>query len=417
LQDVTGTLISFLDQYTKIKKSILFVIAAEFFLQLINASFLSILPLYMRVENYSDGEIAGYTKFRYVGLLALSLLVGLYIRGRKLKHLFYMACTGVPAFGILILYSVHTHESWLNYTAQILWGASFTFMQIPVLPFILRNARHEQQTAAISLSYATWSLAGIISSCLISLLNAIDPEFFSEQTLLVGFCMMGFAGLFFISRMNMDEHIPSSKVHSRSFNEFDWGIIARALIPTLIMAVGAGFTIPFISLFFANVHGLSTAQFAGINLVASFLVALASMLVPNVKKGIGYSIAIPTTQSFAIIALILMATTEFYNTLAIAVFIAIGCFLLRQPLMNLAGPMTTEVVMGYSGKKNHEMVSGLTAAIWSGSWFFSGMIFGNMRNADISYVYIFLITAALYTVGVVWYYFLVKEYDKKMKEK
>ena len=190
-----------------------------------------------------------------------------------------------------------------------------------------------------------------------------------------------------------------------------------ALIPTLFLAVGAGFTIPFISLFFESVHRLTTAQFAFWNFIASILVAAGAMSVPTIKREIGYQLAIPATQAFAIIALVLMATTQFYNHLSISLGIAIGCFLLRQPLMNLAGPMTTEVVMGYVGKRNQEMVSALTASIWSGSWFFSSKLFGVMRNQNIDYANIFLITAVLYTVAVIWYYFLVKEYQKKIEDK
>jgi hypothetical protein len=69
--------------------------------------------------------------------------------------------------------------------------------------------------------------------------------------------------------------------------------------------------------------------------------------------------------------------------------------------------------MGYVGKRNQEMVSALTASIWSGAWYFSGKLFGNLRDMNIQYVYIFMITAALYSVGVVWYYFLVREYEKR----
>jgi hypothetical protein len=139
------------------------------------------------------------------------------------------------------------------------------------------------------------------------------------------------------------------------------------------------------------------------------------MLVPFIKKSIGYKIAIPATQSFAVLALVLLATTQFYAQLSIALYIAILCFMLRQPLMNMAGPMTSELVMKYTGKRNQEMVSALTAAIWSGSWFISSLIFKLLRSSSWSYVYIFLITAFLYGIGVVWYYYLILDYNKRQK--
>src|SRR5687767_5089360 len=144
---------SFLKEYLRLDRAILFVIIAEFFLQLINSSFLSMLPLYMKKEGYTDGEIADYTSYRYVGVVVLALLIGLLIKGRKVKPLFYVSCISVPLFALLILYAVHAHNSALNYFAQICWGSSFTFIQIPVIPFILRNCPPEEHTGAISLSY------------------------------------------------------------------------------------------------------------------------------------------------------------------------------------------------------------------------------------------------------------------------
>jgi predicted MFS family arabinose efflux permease len=205
------------------------------------------------------------------------------------------------------------------------------------------------------------------------------------------------------------------EARKKKWSDYDWNIIIRGLIPTLIIAVGAGLTIPFIGIFFFNVHHVSTGSFSLLNGIASILVAISAMLVPFIKKSIGYKIAIPATQSFAVLALVLLATTQFYAQLSIALYIAILCFMLRQPLMNMAGPMTSELVMKYTGKRNQEMVSALTAAIWSGSWFISSLIFKLLRSSSWSYVYIFLITAFLYGIGVVWYYYLILDYNKRQK--
>ncbi len=401
--------------YGKLQRSILFLIAAEFCLQLVNSSFLSNLPLYMRNEGYTDGMVADSIKYRYLGVLITAIFVGLVIRRRKLMRLFYLSCICVPCFALGILYTIQLHNVPVNHVMQFLWGASFTFMQIPILPFILRNSAIEDHTASISLSYATWSLATIFCSILISVLNAANPLVFDERTLLYGIVILSFLGVICLTQVRIQEEIPLEKIKFKGSAKADWTIITKALIPTLILAVGAGFTIPFISLFFTNVHHMSTAGFNAVNIVAALLVAIGALYVPNIKRAIGYKLAIPTTQSFAILALILMATTQFYSQLGIAVYIAIGCYLLRQPLMNMAGPMTSDVVMNYVGKRNQELVSALTAAIWSGSWFFGGLLFGILRNRGVNYVNIFLITAGLYLIGVIWYYFLVLDYERRLK--
>lgn len=401
--------------YGKIEKAVLNVIIAEFFIQLINVAFLSIQLIYMQKCGYSDYESAGYISFRFLGVLLLAVPMGMYLKGRNIKPLFIISCFVVPTASVLIIIATMYHwDQWL-YFYQLLWGMGFTFIQIPVMPYILRNCIASNQTGAISLSYSTYSFGGIASGIIIWGLYYVNPVLFDERNILLFLALSGFLSLYFLYKIKIKEYLPAFEGSRVDIRKLDWFIIIKALTPTLIIAVGAGLTIPFISIFFFNVHHLGTDQFSLLNSIASVLVAFTAMLVPYVKKSIGYKLAIPATQSFAVLALILLATTQFYAQLTIALYLAMLCFLLRQPLMNMAGPMTSELVMNYVGKKNQEMVSALTAAIWSGSWFISSVIFKILRQSGIAYVYIFLITAALYALGVIWYYTLILDYSRREK--
>ena len=111
----------------------------------------------------------------------------------------------------------------------------------------------------------------------------------------------------------------------------------------------------------------------------------------------------------AVIALVALATTEFFVDYWWALPLAIMCYWIRTPLMNMAGPMTSELTLNYVGTENQEMLSAIMTAIWSGSWFFSSQIFRFLISKGLPYVYIFYITAALYAFGVVMYYFLIRD--------
>ncbi len=399
--------------YLKLPKPILNLIASEFFLQLINTSFLSIQIIFMQNSGYSDYESAGFIAFRFLGVILLAVPFGYYIKGKKLKPFFYAGALGGPVFALLIIIATKLHSNNLLYTAQLMWGISFVFNQIPVIPYILRNSSKEQQTEGISLSYSTYSFAGILGGLMIFILNKINPQLFNEGNILLIIVLICFVNIYFIFKMPSTEVTEEINSPQLEFKNYDWPLISKALIPTLIIAVGAGLTIPFVGIFFYNVHKLTTDRFGILSAFASVLVAIGALYVPLIKKHIGFKIAIPTTQTIAVIALALLATTQFYAHLTIALAIAAICFLVRQPLMNMAGPMTTELVMDYVGKKNQEMVSALTSAIWSGSWFISGLIFKYLRQSGIDYVYVFLITVILYGLGVVWYYYLILDYHKK----
>ena len=408
----------FIKEYRRLTPAITNVIVAEFFIQLVNATFMLILPLYMDRKGYSAEEIALFITFRFLGVFLLALPIGNIIKGRVMKPFFYMSSLLVPLFGLCIVLCIYLKLTLLIYISLLLWGASFTFMQIPITPYILRNEIKENHTAGIALSYSTWSFAGIVSGVIIAFLDRINPFYFDEEKILILFSILGFGGLYFMSKVNLVEEIDdakTSKIKTKIYKN-DWFLIFKGLVPTLIIATGAGLTIPFISLFFDKVHHMGKGDFSFVSAIAAVLVVWGALMVPRIKHNIGYKIAIPTTQALAVISLVALATTQLYNQNSIAVYIAVICYLLRQPLMNMAGPMTSELVMNYVGEKNREITSALTAAIWSGSWVISGYMVKIMFSKNYPYVNIFLITAALYAFGVIMYYFLIVDYGKREKQ-
>ncbi len=411
-------LFSFIGDYKNLEKPVLNVIISEFFIQLVNATFMNILPLYMTRKGYSDEEIALFITFRFLGVFILALPLGNLIKSKKLMPLFYLSNICVPLFGIAIVLSIAFQLKYLTLISLLLWGASFTFMQIPISPFILRNAKKENHTAGISLSYSTWSFAGILSGIVIAVLDSINPYVFNEQFILLLFSGLGLFGLLFLFKIKNFKEIvvEHQKVKTKSTEKTDWKLIFKALIPTLIIATGAGLTIPFISLFFDKVHHLDKGGFSILSSVAAVLVAYSAMMVPKIKQTVGYKIAIPTTQSLAVISLVALATTQFYSQYSIAIIIAAVCYLLRQPLMNVAGPMTTELILNYVGQKNREITSALTAAIWSGSWVISGFMVKILFAHHFQFANIFLITSLLYAFGVIMYYLLILDYNKREKQ-
>ena len=166
-------LLAFIYDYKKIEPAVKNSIASEFFIQMVNATFMTVLPLYMEQEGFSKAEIGLFITFRFLGVFALAIPLGRYIKGRNVIRLFYISNICVPLFGLAVVITIYLKFKLLVMFFLLLWGASFTFIQIPILPFILRNSDKKNQTAAISLSYSTWSFGGIISGSIIAILGHI----------------------------------------------------------------------------------------------------------------------------------------------------------------------------------------------------------------------------------------------------
>ena len=394
--------------YKEIESNTLNVIKAQFFLQLVASSFFLILNIYLANNSFSDGEIANLISYRFLAVMVLAFPLGFFIRNRILKPLFMIGSFGVPLVALLLVFLIKNSTTDYLYLIFILWGIFYTFFQVGTLPYIMRNTNKSIQVYAISLSFSTHSLATIFSGLCIFILGSLFSV--EEGNILILLSLIGFIGLYFVFQIRSDFDIVSKKSNT---NRLEWSIILKAIIPTFIIAIGAGLTIPFINLFFYHNFSLDAPAFAFVGTLSSILVVVSSLYVPNIKKKYGAKKSIINTQLIAVIALILLATTEFFNQYTFVLYFAIFFYLIRTPLMNMAAPLTSEFTMNYVGKNNQEMLSAITSAIWSGSWYFSSQIFRLLIENNFKYYQIFYLTAGLYTLGIISYYVLIISSEKK----
>ncbi len=394
----------------QLEEHVLLMIKAEFFVQLIGAAFFLILNIYLAKQGFSDPEIANFISYRFLAVMLLAFPLGFYIKGKPLKPFFILGSLGVPTVAIALVLVIQYGLYQYLPILFILWGVAFTLFQVSSLPYVMRNTSVENQSHAISLNYATHSFGTILSGIIIFGFGQFMREM-DEGIILLFIAVLGFFGVYYLLQMKVDIVVPVKK--GLQWKSYDWGLLVKAIIPTLIIAVGAGLTIPFINLFFFHNFQIDSKGFAVIGGIASILVASLALLVPNVKNKLGFKKGITYTQTTAVIALVALATTEFFAHYWWALPVAVMCYWVRTPLMNMAAPMTSELTMNYVGKKNQEMLSAIMAAIWSGSWFFSSQIFRYLKAEGLPYAYIFYITAVLYGFGVFMYYLLVLDYERR----
>ncbi len=402
--------------YRKVEKPILQLIGAQFCFQAINTSFFLLLNFVMARHNYTDPAIAEVWSFRFLAVFWLAFPLGLFIKGRRLLPFLLVAAVGLPLFSLLILWAIEAGEVRLLHIFSGLWGLCYSFAQVCVLPFIVLNAKRETQSEAISLNFFAFSIMMFLSGVLHFSLNSLAPETFDEATTLRIIAVMSSISVFLLLRIRITEkrgkQIPFREIRSG----YDWKLIGKALTPTLLIAIGAGFTIPVINLFFLHVHGMPSAKFSVMGSVTFLLVALTMIFMPFIRRNFGYRIAITLFQSAAVVALIGLASTAWYNDWVGAVWLAGFFYVIRQPLMTSARPMTSELMLNYVGPKNQELISAMSASIWSGSWFVSTRLFGWMREVGMEYGPIFLITVVFYVAGVSWYAGLIRSFEKKKPE-
>lgn len=401
-------------RYLQIPPVILWLIFADLCLQLINAAFTLSLNYYMLDEGYRDFEIPSVVGYRYLTVLLVSLPLALWVKGKRLKPFMAAGMWLSPLVALLLIAAVQYHQLFWIKLLMAAWGVTFTLLQVLVVPYCLANGDKEYETESIALFFQAGIAMTVVVGTLNTLLPFVQAEWFTNRNLLIVYALLGLAGVYGIHQLpdteQQSETIPWRHLHSY----YDWQRIFIALFPGFLIALGAGFTIPFINLFFHQVHGMEAQAFSLMNAATFTLVVFGGFWIPEVKRKWGYGVAITLIQALGVFVLFILGTTEWIQHTAWGLPVAVAAFAVRQPLMNVAGPMTSELTLNYVGPKNRVLVSALNASIWSGSWFVSAQIFSALRESGVSYANIIFMTVAFYSVAVLWYHHLIQRHENEM---
>ncbi|MEO5712265.1 MAG: MFS transporter [Luteolibacter sp.] len=411
---------TWLERYRTLPRCVLLFAAGQFLINLINSAQFLLLNLFLKARGLDDPAIAALSSQRFLATLFLALPAGLWLRGKPLRR---PLITGAVLFPLTALASLQTVQTGAMTAASgcfLAMGFAGLVLNVASLPMMLRIAPPRQSSEALSLLFATWGAASICGGVLSTVLQSIGHLdlggmhfVFDEYATLLVLTVCGLGAPFLYACLPDPVPAEKSKRHWLHVHREDFPVLLRALVPTLCIATGAGLSIQFLNLFFSNVHHLSPATYSAYGSVSYVLVFITGLIVPEIRRRLGWRGAILGVQSAAVVLLTLMGLTELWKHTGWAMPVAIVCFIFRQPLMNMAGPSTSELSMSYVGERNRELMSACGGAIWSGAWWLAARLFEMLRTFEIPYWQVFLTTAVLYFIGTFSYLGLIRAVERK----
>lgn len=414
---------AWLDRYRTLPKCVLLFAAGQFLINLINSAQFLLLNLFLKERGLDDPAIAALTSHRFLATFFLALPAGLWLRGKPLRKPLVIGAILFPLTSLVSLETVqHGHHSAAS-ISFIAMGFAGLVLNVASTPMMMRLAPKHQSSEALSLLFATWGGASICGGVLSTVLQGIGKIDIGNQhlvlnehstLLILSFCGLGAPFLY----ARIPDPVPAEKStrHWLHIHREDFPLLLRALVPTICIATGAGLSIQFLNLFFSNVYQLDSAKYSFFGSISHVLVFVTGLIVPEVRRRLGWRGAILGVQSAGIVMLAVMGLTELWKDALWALPVALACFIFRQPLMNMAGPSTSELSMSYVGERNRELMSACGGAIWSGAWWLAARVFETLRSHDLPYWQVFLTTAALYVVGTFSYTGLIRAVEKQEAE-
>jgi MFS family permease len=407
---------SILSSYKQLERPIYYLIFAEFLLQCINATFLVLVNFYLLDLGYKDYEIAKFVSYRYISVLILGVPFGLLY---KRIHLLPMIKIGALLFvinAIAIILIAPLHSNLAMTILMFLFGVFLLMSHVVSLPFLLKITSKDNLSISLSLFFQTWGASVMTVGIVSFIYNKIFTHYSSEKTIILTIFALASIAVILLFKIPKSIEVKAQEMEEMTDtkpNESDTRNIFYLLLPTLIIAVGAGFSIPFFNLFFFYTYQMNSDSYSIILGLSHLIVIIFMMFTPWIQSKLGYQKGIVGIQSLGIICLIIMVWANKFFPLSIAYILSVTFFILRQPLMNSAQPIITNYKMNVIGKKNQALIGSIEATIWSGSFWFSSIIFAELRKIDLSYATIFNITIILYIIGALSWYFIIKKLGVK----
>lgn len=411
---------AWLERYRTLPKCVLQFAAGQFLINLINSAQFLLLNLFLKERGLLDPAIAALTSQRFLATFFLALPAGLWLRGRPLRKPLLVGSIVFPLTALCALETVQHGAMSAASVSFLAMGFAGLVLNVASLPMMLRLAPPKQSSEALSLLFATWGAASICGGVLSSALQSIGKVdigtfhvVFNEHSTLLVLTICGLGAPFIYARLPDPVPAEKSTKHWLHVHREDFPILLRALVPTVCIATGAGLSIQFLNLFFSNVYHLDSAKYSMFGSVSYVLVFAAGLIVPEVRRRLGWRGAILGVQSAGVVMLAIMGLTELWKEAAWALPVALVCFIFRQPLMNMAGPSTSELSMNYVGERNRELMSACSGAIWSGAWWVAARVFEILRSHHLPYWQVFLTTSVLYLIGTFTYIGLIRAVEKR----
>lgn len=168
--------------------------------------------------------------------------------------------------------------------------------------------------------------------------------------------------------------------------------MARLLLPSLVISMGAGLLIPFLNVFFRYRYALADNTIGILFGFGALGMGLAILVGPILAERWGKAMTVAVTQGLSIPFMIVLG---FVPNLPLAVV----SFLARMALMNLAGPVYQTMVMEEADESARTMAASLYNMIWNLGRAVSPGISGPIQQAY-GFNPVFGMTIASYALSV-----------------
>ena len=336
---------------------------------LLVASMQLLMNLYLKDMGFGESFIGRTLSFNALGGV-LAALPAAYLAARfHIKPILIVA----TIFMALTFFAMgHAESQAIILIAGLLFGFFSTIRGIIAAPFIMRNSSERERMLVFTANYSLWMVAAIVGSYLGGWLHdyflvyfegsvpTAELEIYAYRFAMLVTTVIGLTAIFPFLFIKAKRPEPEELARAFSWKVFkaNWRLLFKLNVPFMLLGTGAGLIIPFLNLYFRERFALNANQIGVYFSILSIVMLFAVMLVPILKKRLGFIKTVVMTELLSIPFMLVLCLT---NDLSMAFW----AFLLRGALMNMGSPVTTGFMMEAVPSEMHGIVNSFSSMSWT----------------------------------------------------
>jgi MFS family permease len=321
--------------------------------------------------------------------------------GRKASLLIGSVFVSLSVLGMVIW---PTKE--MFYAMNILSGLAQSLWAVTMGPFLMENSGEEERTYLFSFGQGLQMASAFVGNWIGGYLPswvAARQAVESTSSVAYGWSLMVVGMVFALSiiPLALIRQVPREQTGRSVFAPFTYfakhpGLIGNLVLPMLITSIGAGLIMPFMNVFFRQVHHQPDPVIGSLFAWGSLAMGAGLLVAPPLADRWGKIQVVVISQALSIPFLVLLGFAPWFWVSALAYYI-------RLALMNMSGPVYQAFVMEQVEPSARGTVASLVSMSWSFGWAFSPTVSGWLQVAY-GFGPPFLGTLMLYTIAIILYW-------------
>lgn len=292
------------------------------------------------------------------------------------------------------------------YSMNVLSGLAQSLAGVTMSPFLMENSDEKERTYLFSFSQGLMMTMSSVGSWVggylptwvanVQNISATDSAAYGNTILVSGvLAMIAILPLLFIKSPKV------TKTNRAIFAPFEYAkkqprLLAQFILPMLLTSIGAGLIMPFMNVFFREVHRQPDPVIGTLFAWGSLAMGIGLLVAPPLAERMGKIQLVVTSQALSIPFLILLGFSPIF-------WVGAATFYIRLTLMNMSSPVYQTFVMERVDPSARATIASLTSMAWNFGWAFSPTISGWLQ-VNYGFGPPFIGTILLYTISVIMYW-------------